>query len=175
MASQPESPGTPPTFKIPDLVLTRYGEWLADGEEITHERTKSVLFRSIHRDPVTQELRIQVGKEKLPFRAEDTAYFIVALRGNPEAGFEVKTSEGEWTPLNLESLRYSEANGDSRLVCSLITHSSQAVEAARFLYAPYHALLLHAQEHAEGDQTHFILRTASHQILLHSVSPNTRK
>jgi len=144
----------PPTFKIPHLVLTTHGTWLADGEEITHERTRQLLFRSIFRQEPHQDLVIRVGKEQLPFTAEDTAYFILAISGSPEAGFEVKTSEGEWVALDPRTLKYQTSDPSHRLICTILTHNDGRSEEARFLSAPYHALLMHCEEsHAPGSNT----------------------
>ncbi|MCM2276541.1 MAG: hypothetical protein NDJ89_00505 [Oligoflexia bacterium] len=122
-----------------ELVLDRYGTWLANGIEITHELTRQAFSRKIQKDD--HGYYIQLAYEKKRVTVEDTAYFIRRLDGSPEKGFELRISDDTREPLNPATLEYR----SGRLVCRL-----QRGEAARILYPAYMDLMRHLQEDAQG-------------------------
>ena len=120
------------------IVLARNGTWLADGMEITHEPTRRLFARSLHRDD--QGYLLQVGRETKRIQVEDTAYFVEALEGGPAEGFVLRLSDDAREKLNPQALAYR----PGRLTCRINRHGKP--EDARFLHAAYFELLKHLEE-----------------------------
>ena len=137
-----------PYFDQEIITLTRNGEWLADGEPITHERTviafQSHLFRSL--DEKGWEIRI--GRERKTIEVEDTAFFVRLIQGSPEAGYQLYLTDGTQQPLVPETLKYSPGRLSCIIHCKRIGGAGTA--EARFLRSPFYELLSHAVPTPEG-------------------------
>lgn len=128
-----------------DLVLDAGGRWLSNGEEVTHAETCRAFHR--HLEPDGQGgWRIRIGPETKAVRVEGTPRFVAALEGSFDQGFAAILASGAREPLRPETLAYTPPD---RLTCTLANG-----EAARFLRAPYHELLMGA----EGDGNRLTLR-----------------
>ena len=74
-----------------DITLTREGLWLHEGQEITHERTKKMLFANLYFDGKDYFLK---GEQlPVPVKIEDTPYFVLQLKPSP-SGDELVLSDG---------------------------------------------------------------------------------
>jgi 8-oxo-dGTP pyrophosphatase MutT (NUDIX family) len=109
----------------PLLTLNQRGEFLQEGEEITHWRSVQLLHRSL--EPANQgEWRVRVGQETLPVAVESTPYFITDF--SSESG-TITLSNGQTLPLALSSL---DLEPDGALVARLQNFR------ARFLVGVHH-------------------------------------
>jgi len=166
-----------PTFPYIDhevIRLTASGVWLADGEEITHERTLSAFQRHLHPTEDGMGWEIRIGRERKRIEVEDTAFFVRKIEGTPETGFRLFLTDGTEQELDPKTLDYR----PGRLVCRIhwpregspvITNDTATKEKgspgwaeARFLRAPYIELLSHA---VVEDET-FTLQFGTVKILL---------
>ncbi len=97
------------------LFLSRRGAFYQDGEEITHERTRELLHRSLVplQEGTGSGWVVRVGKEELDVVLEDTARFVLSY---DRASGTLKLSDGSSEVLRPESLRVRPENG---LVCRL--------------------------------------------------------
>jgi hypothetical protein len=118
------------------IVLTRNGDWLADGTEITHEPSAKLFARSLKKDE--QGYYLHIGRETKRIQVEDTAYFVVRIDGNPNNGFVLSINDQTQEKLQPGSLKYR----PGRLTCSI----KGGQEEAKFLHASYFDLLKHLQE-----------------------------
>lgn len=118
-----------------EITLTRNGEWLSNGEEITHEATCRMFARHLKRDE--QGYFIQVQYETKRITVEDTPYFVVALRGDDGSGYTLILNDGTSEPLIPENLRYQPER---------LTYFLARDEEAKFLRAPYFELLGNIKE-----------------------------
>lgn len=127
-----------------DIILTREGVWLSNGEEVTHPGTLRAFARSIYRCKDGFELRI--GNEKKTFHAEDTIYFIFGIEGSPELGFKLKLNDGREVALDPSSLSYR----PGRLTCKVSHPNENTREEAKFLTTSYYELLKHLEKTDQG-------------------------
>ena len=135
-----------------ELLLTRDGRWLANGEEITHEQTCRLFSRSIRRDP--DGYLIQVKHETKRIRVEDTPYFVIGLSGNATAGFDLILSDESREKLDVGTLTYH----PGRLVCRV----KGATEEAKFLSTSYFEILANLEE----DDTSYFLNLENQRVVL---------
>lgn len=117
------------------IVLSKNGDWLSDGEEITHEPTLKLFSRSIKRD--AQGYFLSVGRETKRIQVEDTPYFVHRIDGSSSDGYFLWVSGEIREKLDPQTLSYR----PGRLCCRL-----QNGEEAKFLQAPYMELLKELQE-----------------------------
>lgn len=90
--------------------LSKRGEFFQDGEEITHERTKELLHRSLSKDG--NGFKIKLGLEELEVVVEDTARFVVSF----DSSGEMKLLHGEAEKLDPSTLV---VRSDNSFVCTL--------------------------------------------------------
>ena len=139
-----------------DLILTRNGVWLSNGEPVTHERTLLAFSRNLYRSKEGFEIRI--GPERKTVHVEDTPYFVVSIDGVPELGFSLSLNDGRTVELEPTSLRYQ----PGRLTCKVPHPNENTHEEARFLSNAYHELLKHVEKNEQG----FVIRIEGNDILL---------
>lgn len=137
-----------------DILLTQSGEWLSNGHPITHRGTCLAFFKSIYFGPNGPYL--QIGNNRKDIEIEDTAYFVLSLRGDLMSAVELYLSTEEWVELDPKTLSYQ----PGRLVC--IIEIGVASLEARFLKKAYDDLLKDLQKDAQG----FYLESASGRIHL---------
>ncbi len=125
--------------------LTRDGEWLADEEPITHERTLQAFQSHLFPTADGNGWEIRIGRETKRIEIEDTAFFVRMIEGDPQTGFTLHLTDGVRQKLDPQTLRYS----PGRLVCTISWNRQGGATGqaeAKFLRAPYHELLAHAAE-----------------------------
>ena len=109
------------------------GQWLSDGEPITHELTCRAFHRAIARDE--QGYYLKIAHESQRIYVVDTPYFVVQLllAGDlSQVPPRVRYSDGLTEDLELTSLQIT----PPRLCCR-----RRSGEWARFLPQPYYELL----------------------------------
>jgi len=107
MASPDSAP--PPTdaskWTFPRLRITRDGDWLHDGEEVTHAGILGNLQESLRVDERGHYL--QIGPARVPVEVDDAPF--VALRVEPEGERLMLTlSDFSREPLAVETLSFDE-------------------------------------------------------------------
>jgi hypothetical protein len=129
-----------PLFQDNETIrLTKDGEFLSNGEPITHDRTIEAYHRHLRRD--AEGWFIEIGNNLKRIEVEDTGYFVRDIEWSGEAGsrgerVELLLSDGARETLDPGTLSYR----PDRLVCMV----KGGHETARFLRKPYHELLLRA-------------------------------
>jgi hypothetical protein len=141
-----------------NIVLTKHGVWLSNGEEILHEGTVRAFSRNVHR--AGQGFEIHLGPEKKIIHVEDTLYFVVGVDGSPQNGFKTSLNDGRTLALDPATLQYR----PGRLTCRVIDAHGSVNEEAKFLSQSYYQLLDHIEKKAEG----FVLTIQNKTILLSS-------
>ena len=127
-----------------DLILTKNGVWLSNGEEITHEKTLLAFSRNLYRCKEGYEIRI--GAEKKNVHIEDTLYFVTSLEGDPSIGYTLKLNDGRLQELDPETLKYQ----PGRLTCRVSHPNEGTREEAKFLTQSYYEILNHLEPDADG-------------------------
>ena len=127
-----------------DIILTKEGVWLSNGEEITHPGTSIGFSRNIYRCKDGFEIRL--GTERKVFHAEDTIYFVNGLDGNPSDGFMLSLNDGRTEKLDANTLNYK----PGRLTCKVLHPTENTHEEAKFLTAAYYELLKHVEKTPRG-------------------------
>jgi len=127
-----------------DLILTRNGIWLSNGEEITHHRTLLAFSKNLFR--CKEGFEIRLGNEKKNVHVEDTLYFVVRLDGDPSLGYSIELNDGRLLELNPKSLQYHRG----RLTCKVPHPNDGTQEEAKFLTQAYYELLHHLEKTKDG-------------------------
>ncbi len=127
-----------------NLILTRNGTWLSNGEEITHPKTLLAFSRNLYRCKDGFELRI--GTEKKTVHVEDTLYFVKSVEGDPAIGYSLNLNDGRTLELDPGSLRYR----PGRLTCKVPHPNENTGEEAKFLSVAYYELLRHLEPEDGG-------------------------
>lgn len=127
-----------------DIILTKNGVWLSNGEEITHEKTTLAFSRNLFRCPEGWEIRL--GQEKKVIHVEDTPYFVISIDGAPEIGFSMMTNDGRAQELDPATIKYK----PGRLTCSVFHPNEKTHEEARFLSAAYYEILKYLVSEKDG-------------------------
>ena len=122
------------THPVSPLHLKADGSWWQDGEEVTHERTRSLLYNSVKRNP-DSTYRVEVGKDSLPAVLEDTPFFISSYE--PETGL-LSLLGGRREKLRPETLEF-QPNG----ICYCTLENT---ERAKFLRSAYYTLAQQIEE-----------------------------
>lgn len=127
------------TFRASPIHVSAEGILSQDGEEITHERTKALLYRSIERNEdrfphLATEYVVHVEGAALPVEVEDTPLHIRSV--DPDNG-TVTLLYGETLPL--EPVTVSLA-GENCLYCKL------KGMRAKFLRSAYYKMAEHISE-----------------------------
>ncbi len=127
-----------------NIILTKNGTWLSNGEEITHAGTILGFSRNVYKSPNGHEIRL--GRETKIIHVEDTIYFVTAIDGVPELGFTVVLNDGRMGELDPATLKYS----PGRLTVSVPHPNNGTHEDAKFLSTAYYELLKHITKDEEG-------------------------
>ncbi len=144
--------GDPAFTDTEELRLDARGQWLSDGQPVTHAPQIEAFFRHIGRDE--QGWFIQIGTDFKRVVVEDTGYFVYDLSGDPDSGFDLRVSDGTVQRLDPKSLAYQ----PGRLTC--LIHGGR--EVAKFLPNPYLDLLRDLQE----DLTAYFLKIEGQTVLI---------
>jgi hypothetical protein len=127
-----------------DLILTKNGLWLSNGEEITHERTCLAFSKNLFR--CKEGFQIRLGPERKNVHVEDTLYFVTAMEGEPTLGFTLTLNDGRKLELDATTLNYR----PGRLTCKVYHPNEQTHEEAKFLTSAYYELLKYLDNSVDG-------------------------
>ncbi len=127
-----------------DLILTKNGIWLSNGEEISHEKTLLAFSRNLYRCKDGFEIRI--GPERKAVHVEDTLYFVKSLEGDPAIGYTLSLNDGRKAELAPETLCYR----PGRLTCKVPHPNEGTNEEAKFLSQAYYQILSHLEPEKDG-------------------------
>jgi hypothetical protein len=127
-----------------EIILTKEGVWLSNGEEITHGGTVRAFSKNLFR--CKEGFEIRLGNEKKVIHVEDTIYFIVGASGDPTQGFELRLNDQRLVHLNPTTLQYR----PGRLTCKVEHPNDQTHEEARFLSPAYYEILKYIEPHPKG-------------------------
>jgi hypothetical protein len=144
-----------------NIILTKNGIWLSEGEEITHERTLLAFSRNIHRCKDGFEIRI--GKESKTVHIEDTIFFVTSIEGAPEIGFSIHLNDQRVLELDPQTLQYK----PGRLTCRVFDPNSGLNEEAKFLSPAYYEILKYMNQ----DESGFSITIEGHKIILGKSGP----
>lgn len=124
-----------------EIILTKNGVWLSNGEEITHTGTLIGFSKHIFRNTNGYEIRIGLGEkqERKQIQVEDTIYFVTTLEGNPNEGYLIRLNDGRKLALDPQSLKYK----PGRLTCNVPHPNEGTTEEAKFLSPAYYEILNH--------------------------------
>jgi len=120
------------------LFLNRRGAFFQDGEEVTHERTRDLLHRSLAK--VASGWVVRISGEELDVVLEDTPRFVLSY--DRETGL-VSLSDGSKEELRPETLKVRD---DYSLVCGL----ASGLEAC-FTSAAYYEISKDVKELVTGE------------------------
>ena len=127
-----------------NIILTKNGIWLSNGEEITHQGTVRAFSKNIHR--CADGFEIILGTERKVIHVEDTFFFVTGMDGAPEAGYSIRLSDGRTVPLQPETLQYQ----PGRLTCRVQNPNGSTTEEAKFLSSAYYEILNHIERDDHG-------------------------
>ena len=97
-------PTDPSRWKLPRLAINRDGEWLDDGEEITHPGILANLWGTLRRDATGYF--VQTGPVRIPVEVADTPY--VVTRVEPEGQtLRLTLNDGTQELLEPATLRFT--------------------------------------------------------------------
>jgi hypothetical protein len=98
------SPIDPSQWKLPRLSINREGEWLHEGEEITHPGILANLRSNLRHDKAGYF--VQTGPVRIPVEVADTPF--VVTRVEPEGHtLRLTLNDGTQEPLNPTTLRFA--------------------------------------------------------------------
>lgn len=124
-----------------EIRFGRDGCWYADGERISNERIASFFSRHLERRGDGQWV-IRVGREEVPVQVEDTPFVVTTVQERDDRVL-VELNDGTAEKLDPSTLRVGPGNV---LYCRVKNGS----EEARFLRAPYYALVGRIRELGPG-------------------------
>ena len=127
-----------------DLILTKNGVWLSNGEEITHERTCLAFSKNLFR--CKEGFEVRLGSERKNVHIEDTIYFVTAMVGDPDLGFTLTLNDGRQVELDPSTLKYR----PGRLTCNVFHPNENTHEEAKFLTSAYYELLKYLDSSVDG-------------------------
>lgn len=127
-----------------NIILTKNGVWLSNGEEITHGGTVLAFSRNIYRCKDGYEIRL--GNESKTIHVEDTVYFITSVEGAPEIGFTIRTNDQRVGELEPETLQYR----PGRLTCKVPDPKTGLSEDAKFLSPAYYEILKYLEQEKDN-------------------------
>jgi uncharacterized protein len=89
-------------WKLPRLRIDRDGEWLHEGEEVSHAGILASLRQSLQVDSAGHFL--QIGPVRVPVEVEDTPFAVVRFEADGR-GFAIWLNDGSREALDPTSLR----------------------------------------------------------------------
>ena len=100
------SAGDPSEWKLPRLTINRDGEWLHEGQEITHPGILANLQANLRRDE--GGYFVQTGPVRIPVEVADTPF--VVIRAEPDGQtLRLTLNDGTQEALDPATLRFTAA------------------------------------------------------------------
>jgi len=130
----------PSTWKLPRLRIDRDGEWLHEGEEVSHEGILASLRQGLQVDAAGHFLVI--GPVRVPVEVEDAPFAVVRFEAEGD-GFALRLSDGSREALDPASLSLREGGVP---YCRVKSGHFEA----RFSRAAAWQLLQHVEAHPDN-------------------------
>ena len=96
----------PVPWTLPRLTVNREGEWLHEGQEITHPGILANLMRNLRRDDTGYY--IQAGRVRVPVEVTDVPFVVVRVELHGPA-IRLTVNDGTQEPLDPTTLRLTAA------------------------------------------------------------------
>ncbi len=100
------SAADPSAWRLPRITVNREGEWLHEGEEITHPAILADLMQSLRRDEAGYF--IQAGPVRVPVEVADAPFVVIRVEPQGPA-LRLTINDGTREPLEPSTLRFSAA------------------------------------------------------------------
>ena len=100
------STADPSKWTVPRLTVNQEGEWLHEGQEITHPGILANLMRSLRRD--TAGYFIQAGSVRVPVEVADVPFVVVRVEAVGSV-LRLSVNDGTEEPLDPATLRLTAA------------------------------------------------------------------
>lgn len=113
------------------ITLTAEGLWLHEGQEITHERSCALLFKSLYEN--NGQWFLSGDQQPVPVHIEDTPYFVRQLKKSSSA-YELVLSDGSVEKLDPATLHFNTRDQPNCLV-------KKSCHAARLTRQVYYELM----------------------------------
>ncbi|MFN2425643.1 MAG: hypothetical protein ABR587_04250 [Candidatus Binatia bacterium] len=144
------------------ISFRRDGAWYADDERIRNSRIQLLFSKSIRRDdredaeslPRYTGWLLDVGVDRQSVTVEDTPLVVTGIDGDPDAGFEIATNDGESGPLDCSTLEI----GDGDVLYCSVDRGERGRLRARFLRPAYYRIA----RFVESVEGHATLRCRDH-------------
>ena len=92
----------PAQWELPRLTINREGEWLHEGEEITHPGILANLWGDLRRDEAGYF--VQTGPVRIPVEVADTPFIVTRVEPEGQT-LRVTLNDGSQEPLDPTTLR----------------------------------------------------------------------
>jgi len=118
------------------------GAWYADDERIRNPHIHLLFSRSIRRDdrggapglPGYTGWILDIGLDRQSVVVEDTPLVVTGVDGDPEAGFVIRTNDGESGSLDCDTLKV----GEGEVLYCTVDRGERGPMRARFLRPAYY-------------------------------------
>jgi hypothetical protein len=94
----------PSSWKLPRLGITRDGEWLHEGQEITHAGILANLRENLRRDE--QGYYLEIGPARVPVEVADAPYVVVRAEAEGEQ-IVLTLNDLSREPLRVDTLSFA--------------------------------------------------------------------
>lgn len=125
-----------------EISFRKDGNWYADEEVIANPRIARLFSQHVQADGEGGWV-VDIGIDRQPVVVEDTPLVVIALDGDPQAGFRTTTNDGVSGELALDTLRIGAGNV---LYCD-VDRGERGILRARFLRGPYYALARYVDDY----------------------------
>ncbi len=98
------SPGDPSEWTFPRLAINRDGEWLHEGQEITHPGILANLRGNLRRDE--GGYFVQAGPVRVPVEVADTPFVVTRVEPDGQT-LRLTLNDGTQEPLDPATLRFT--------------------------------------------------------------------
>ena len=131
------------------------GRWYSDDEPIPNRAITRLFSRTLTVLP-DGRARLELGEDRADVVIEDTPWVVVAVEGDPTAGFSVVLNDETREALDPGSLR---VGAENVLYCRV----KKGAHEVRFLRPAYYELMRHAEPGREGT---IVLRIGGRRVAI---------
>jgi uncharacterized protein len=156
--SEARPPALPSGWTLPSLRITRDGDWLHDGLDVTHPGIIANLRENLRHDETGYHL--QVGPVRIPVEVDDAPYVVVRLAVEGDR-VEIALNDMTREPLAVDTLRI-DADGVPR--CRV----KEVRFPARFSRAAAYQLLDRIEYDEDGQRATLVVGARRHPVALSS-------
>jgi hypothetical protein len=158
VTSRSDPPSLPSGWTLPSLRITRDGDWLHDGADVTHPGIIANLRENLRHDDAGYYL--QVGPVRIPVAVDDAPYAVVRLSVEGD-GAEITLNDMTREPLALDTLDIDAAGVPHCRV-------KDGRFPARFSRAAAYQLLDRVEYDEGGERAELIVGSRRHPVAMSS-------